>query len=331
MAEENITQLSAAMLKLQEDIAKLGYVTQASAEQLKDAQMKAKYGSESYTKGVNAAGQALGALAGAGIESAKAMYQGKKDATAFNASLGELAKAATLAGTALGGTVANNLIVTVATVGTAGKIATFGVVGTGRIGDGTVDVVVDVTGTSAIDTYVAGGASTEFTTTKTASAVTLASGLVSNLEIKLADHERVVFTDKAIAYDATGRAGDVYALLAAALGTADVTNAYKGIGIYLADAGWTNKQLAEALLATDTYKTDAGGVSNETFIKHVYKNVYGTNASLADVTALTTWMTINNYSQADVLVTASELSAFETTIGLVGLATTGIEYTPFVA
>ena len=168
-------------------------------------------------------------------------------------------------------------------------------------------------------------------TTKTASAVTLASGLVSNLEIKLADHERVVFTDKAIAYDAAGRAGDVYALLAAALGTADVTKAYTGIGIHLADAGWTNKELATALLATDTYKADAGGVSDETFIKHVYKNVYGTNASLADVTALTTWMTTNKYSQADVLVAASELAAFETTIGLVGLATTGIEYTPFVA
>jgi hypothetical protein len=237
----------------------------------------------------------------------------------------------TLAGTALGGTVANNLIVTVATVGTLGKIATFGVVGTGRVGDGTVDVVVDVTGTTGIDTYTTGGASTEFTTTKTVDNVKLASTLVSNMEFNLANHERVVFTDKAIAYDATGRAGDVYALLAAALGTADVTKAYTGIGIYLADAGWTNKQLAEALLATDTYKTDAGGVSNETFIKHVYKNVYGTNASLADVTALTTWMTTNNYSQADVLVTASELAAFETTIGLVGLATTGIEYTPFVA
>ena len=137
-----------------------------------------------------------------------------------------------------------------------------------------------------------------------------------------------MFSDKAIAYDAAGRAGDVYALLAAALGTTDVTNAYKGIGIYLADAGWTNKQLAEALLTTDVYKTDAGGVSNETFIKHVYKNVMGTNATLADVTAYTSWMTANNYSQADVLVMASELAAFETSIGLVGLATTGIEYTP---
>ena len=236
----------------------------------------------------------------------------------------------TLAGTALGGTSVNNLIVTVATVGAAGKIATFGVVGTGRVGDGTVDVQVDVTGTTRIDTYVAGGASTEFTTTKTASAVTLTSTLVNNLEIKLADHERVVFTDKAIAYDATGRAGDVYALLAAALGTADVTKAYTGIGIALADSGWTNKQLATALLSTDVYKADAGGVSDETFIKHVYKNVMGTNASLADVTGLTNWMTTNKYTQADVLVMASELATFETAIGLVGLATTGIEYTPFV-
>ena len=234
----------------------------------------------------------------------------------------------TLAGTALGGTSANNLIVTVGTVGTAGKIATFGVVGTGRVGDGTVDVQVDVTGTSGIDTYTVGGASTEYTTTKTTSAVTLVSSLVSNLEIKLADHERVVFTDKAIAYDAAGRAGDVYALLAAALGVADVTKAYEGIGIHLADAGWTNKELATALLATDTYKADAGGVSDETFIKHVYKNVTGTTATIADVTALTNWMTANKYSQADVLVIASELPAFETAIGLVGLATTGIEYTP---
>ena len=236
----------------------------------------------------------------------------------------------TLAGTALGGTAANNLIVTVATVGTLGKVATFGVVGTGRVGDGTVDIQVDVTGTTGIDTYTMGGKSTEYTTTKTAAKVNLVSTLVSNMEFNLADHERVVFTDKAVAYDAAGRAGDVYALLAAALGTPDVTNAYKGIGIHLADAGWTNKELATALLATDAYKTDAGGVSNETFIKHVYKNVFGADATLTQVTDYTAWMTNSNLSQADVLVAASELAAFETTIGLVGLATTGIEYTPVV-
>ena len=259
------------------------------------------------------------------------VYSVVLDSLAASAGTGYLAgDTITLAGTALGGTVANNLIVTVATVGTLGKIATFGVVGTGRVGDGTVDVTVDVTGTAGVDTYNMGGASTEYTITKTADNVKLASTLVSNMEFNLANHERVVFTDKAIAYDAAGRAGDVYALLAAALGVADVTKAYEGIGIYLADSGWTNKELATALLATDTYKADAGGVSDETFIKHVYKNVMGTTATLADVTALTNWMTTNKYSQADVLVIASELASFETTIGLVGLATTGIEYTPVV-
>ncbi len=257
------------------------------------------------------------------------VYSVVLDSLAASAGTGYVAgDTITLAGTALGGTVANNLIVTVATVGAAGKIATFGVVGTGRIGDGTVDVQVDVTGTDSVDTYTVGGASTEYTTTKNEDDITLASSLVNNLEIKLADHERVVFTDTAIAYDADGRAGDVYALLAAALGESDVTTEYTGFGIYFADQGMTNKQLAEALLSTDVYKTDAGGVSNETFIKHVYKNVMGTDATLTDVAGLTNWMTANNYSQADVLVIASELESFETTIDLVGLATTGIEYTP---
>ena len=290
-------------------------------------------------KAINATYQNVTGLTGGGgadaafdVTKTDGVYSVVLDSLAASAGSGYVAgDTITLAGTALGGTVANNLIVTVATVGALGKIATFGVVGTGRVGDGTVDVSVDVTGTTGVDTYTFGGASTEFTVTKTADKITAASTLATNVSYTLADHERVVFTNKAIAYDAAGRAGDVYALLSAALGTSDVTNAYKGIGIYLADAGWTNKQLAEALLATDVYKTDAGGVSTETFLKHVYKNVFGTDATLAQVTAYTDWMTTNNLSQADVLVTASELTAFETTIGLVGLATAGIEYTPFVA
>ena len=265
------------------------------------------------------------------VTKTEGVYSVVLDSLAASAGAGYVAgDTITLAGTALGGTVTNNLIVTVATVGAAGKVATFGVVGTGRVGDGTVDVTVDVTGTTGVDTYTFGGASTEFTVTKTADKITAASTLATNVSYTLANHERVVFTDKAVAFDAAGRAGDVYALLAAALGTADVTNTYKGIGIHLADAGWTNKQLAEALLNTSVYKTDAGGVSNETFIKHVYKNVFGADATLTQVADYTAWMTNSNLSQADVLVAASELAAFETTIGLVGLATTGIEYTPYV-
>ena len=105
MAEENITAaakaVSEAMLQVQADLARYGQVTQQTAEQLKDAQMKAKFGVENFTKGTNTAGQALAALAGAGIESTKAMYEGKKGMGAFNSGLDELSKAAALAGTAL--------------------------------------------------------------------------------------------------------------------------------------------------------------------------------------------------------------------------------------
>lgn len=260
------------------------------------------------------------------------VYTAVLDALAASAGHGYVAgDTITVAGTALGGTSpTNDLILTVATVGALGKIATFGSVGTGRAGDGVVDVVVDVTGTTDLDTYVFDGKSTDFTLTKTASKISAVSTLSPTVSFELADHERVVFSDKAIAYDAAGKAGDVYSILAAALGVSDVTKEYEGIGIYLADKGWTKTQLAEALLATDTYKADAGGVSDETFIKHVYKNVTGTDATLTDVTALGNWMHGNHLSQADVLVAASDLPAFETAIGLVGLATTGIQYTPVV-
>lgn len=290
-------------------------------------------------KAINATYQdKTGTTSGAGtgakfdVTKTEGVYSVVLDSATASAGTGYVAgDTITIAGSGIGGAnTTNDLILTVATVGTGGKIATFGSVGTGRAGDGTVDVQVDVAGTTGIDTYTVGGKSTEFAITKNTSNVTLASTLATNVSMTLADHERVVFTDKAIAYDAAGRAGDVYALLAAALGTADVTKAYTGVGINLADKGWTNKQLAEALLSTDVYKTDAGGVSNETFIKHVYKNVFGTDATLTQVTDYTAWMTNNSLSQADVLVSASELAAFETTIGLTGLATTGIEYTPVV-
>ena len=279
-------------------------------------------------------GTSSGAGTGAKFDVIKTngVYTVALDAATASAGTGYVAgDTITILGSTLGGVnTTNDLILTVATVGTGGKIATFGSVGTGRVGDGTVDIQVAVAGTTGVDTYTMGGKSTEFVITKTATNIELDSTLSTNVEFNLADHERVVFTDKAVAYDAAGRAGDVYALLAAALGTADVTKAYTGVGIRLADSGWTNKELATALLATDVYKTDAGGVSNETFIKHVYKNVYGTDATLTQVTDYTAWMTNSKLTQADVLVAASELAAFETTIGLVGLATTGIEYTPVV-
>jgi len=103
MAEANIELEHMARLLEQAngEVQRYGKVTKETQEAMTDAQMKAKFGVENFTKSTNTAGQALAALAGAGIESTKAMYEGKKGAAAFNSSLDEMSKAAALAGTAL--------------------------------------------------------------------------------------------------------------------------------------------------------------------------------------------------------------------------------------
>jgi len=238
----------------------------------------------------------------------------------------------TILGSQLGGVNgANNVIVTVATVGAGGKIATFGAVGTGRVGDGVVDINIDVTGTSGVDTYTLVGDSDDYTVSFNADTndITVSSDLVSNFNFNLADHERVVFDDKAIAFDTTGVAGDVYSLIGAGLGVSDITPEFMGAGIYLKELGWSDVQIAQALLNTQVYKEDAGGVSNETFIKHVWHNVFGTNATLTQVTDLVNYMDTNHLTQAQVLVAAANREEFQTTIDLVGMQTTGIEYIPY--
>ena len=119
---------------------------------------------------------------------------------------------------------ANNLILTVGTVGVNGAIATFGSVGTGRVGDGVVDVVIDVTGTDGVDTYTIAGNSTDYTLTYDEdTGIVATSTLLSTVEFNLNNHERVVFDDTAIAYDLVdGKAGEVFTVLAAAFGVTDV-------------------------------------------------------------------------------------------------------------
>lgn len=238
----------------------------------------------------------------------------------------------TVLGTALGGTVTNNLILTVATTGLNGAIATFGAVGTGRVGDGVIDVIVDVEGTDAVDTYTFQGDSTEYTLNFDDNTVVATSTLLNNVEFNLSNYERVVFDDTAIAYDLVnnGAAGQVYSVLAAAFGIADVTAELMGKALAYKDQGLTKKQLAELVVNSTDFAEDAGGVSNETFVKNVFLNVVGRNSTLAETAHYVGVIERGNQTKADLLVMASNLESFQTTIDLVGMQTTGVEYTPYV-
>jgi hypothetical protein len=283
-----------------------------------------------------------GATSGAGagakfnVQKTNGTYITTLDST--NAGLGYVAgDTITILGTNLGGTVTNNEIITVGTVGVGGKIATFGVIGTGRIGDGIVRTIINVTGTTGIDTYTFSDKASNFTVVNdlTNKAINLTSVLDTQVSFKLADHERIVFTDKATAFDITGNAGDVYALLKASFG-GTVSKVYEGIGISLEDAGTTSLGIADAIVNSAPFKALA--TDNTNFVNLVYTNVMGAAPTIAQALPFINALAAGTSTQTQLLNAAAHITAFQQTIGLVGvapattgvLATSGIDYTPYV-
>ena len=205
--------------------------------------------------------------------------------------------------------------------------------GGGWIGDSDIDFLVEATGTSDPHEVLNINATRDqFTVTKGTNGVfVFVPNNVDDSMITTKDVERVVFNDKALALDVNGPAGEIYALLAAGLGLSDVTSELIGIGLALQDAGKVDTEIAQILLNSSLYKADALGTSNETFVKHVYKNITGQTISWADLTMYTGWLDSEAWTQAQLLEAASNLTSFRdvTHINLVGMVDTGIEYTPF--
>lgn len=231
----------------------------------------------------------------------------------------------TIKGSAIGGVDGtNDLIVTVATVGTGGKIATFGAVGTGRLGDGKIDVLFEGTGTTAkAETFELGGKKADFNiAVNTKGVATVTHPQLSDVSLILTDVERLKFSDKTVAFDVKGDAGEVYALLSAAFGKADVTEALLGTYIALKDSGKTDTEVAQAVLNSTAYKTDAMGTGNETFVKHVYHNLTGNAIGITDLELFTGFLDRKELSQAEMLERASNLEFFRDAdhIDLVGMS-----------
>ena len=242
----------------------------------------------------------------------------------------------TIPGASLGGTTGvNNDIITVGSIGTNGTIKTFGSVGAGAIGNGTINTVIDVTGTTGVDTYTFNDKSADYTVVNdtTNKVINVTSTLNTTVSFKLEQHERVVFTDKATAFDITGTAGDVYALLKAGFGGV-VNTTYEGLGIKLEDGGTTSAGIAQAIVTAPVFVT--ANPDFATFVNNVYTNVMGVaptpTQALPYVSALATGQT----TESALLNAAAHLTSFQQTIGLVGiapattgvLASSGIDYIP---
>jgi hypothetical protein len=94
-------RLAQLMADVNRQMQEYGEVSQETQKKVYDANMKAKLGINNATAVMEGAGKAAGHLAKAGAEAAKAMYDNKKGATAFNSSMDSISSAATAAGAAL--------------------------------------------------------------------------------------------------------------------------------------------------------------------------------------------------------------------------------------
>jgi hypothetical protein len=103
MADANFEaqRMAELMAQVNEELARYGQVSRQTQSEVDDAQMKAKYGIQNFTKGTAKGAEAVTALANAAGAAGKAMLEGKKGATAFNDSVDQLATAATAAAGAL--------------------------------------------------------------------------------------------------------------------------------------------------------------------------------------------------------------------------------------
>lgn len=134
--------------------------------------------------------------------------------------------------------------------------------------------------------------------------------------------ERLKFTDKSIAIDLDGNAGNTAKVIGAVLGSSSVKNpTHVGIGLSYTDKGMSYSDLGALALSA------VGASTNDAIVTTLWRNVVGFNPSAAEKAPFIK-MLADGMKAGDLVVLAADTASNTANIGLVGLIQTGIEYTP---
>jgi hypothetical protein len=183
-----------------------------------------------------------------------------------------------------------------------------------------------IDGGQGLDTSVYSAASSAFTLAKLPGTdkfkVTSAS---AGIQDELTNIERLKFTDKSVALDLNGNAGMTAKILGMVFGSAEVSNkTYAGIGLNLLDKGFAYEQLMglalDAKLGT--------GFSHAQLVNLLYQNLLNINADSGAVAYWSGLLDQGAYTHASLAAMASELDMNKTKVNLVGLAQSGLDFTP---
>jgi hypothetical protein len=180
-----------------------------------------------------------------------------------------------------------------------------------------------VDGGSGIDKVAYPASSSDYAVSYNPTGTITVKGKIASSQLDvLSNIERVSFTDKSMAYDLNGNAGITAKILGAVFGSQALTNKnYVGIGLSFLDAGWSYDNLAA--LALDA----AGAKTNDQIVSLLWANVIGGKATSADKAPYISLLE-NGMTPGALAHLAADTSFNTTSIKLVGLALSGLEYIP---
>ena len=210
------------------------------------------------------------------------------------------------------------------------------------IGGGGNDILL---GGPGYDLAVFSGPRAVYTVTRAANQLTVQDQTGTDGADQLTDVERLVFSDGFFAMDLgkTEAAGKTALLVGATLGLAGFANTVVvGSVIHYFEATVTisvnglstvaNPTLlmaAQFLVNNGITESLAGGPGNAKFVSLIYSNLVGAAPDAPTLAMLTGLLDSGQYNKASLLAAAAELQLNQDHIGLIGLATAGLQYLPF--
>jgi len=145
----------------------------------------------------------------------------------------------------------------------------------------------------------------------------------------LANVERLQFADGFVAIDLGGNAGTVAKVIGAMFGLPTLKDkAVVGNALGRVDAGMSELDLIAWAIDSDLFLSLAGSRSNTAFVDLVYANVVGVKPGPADLAHFVGLLDSGLFTQATLGLLAAEIDINQAHVDLVGLAGSGLDYTP---
>jgi uncharacterized delta-60 repeat protein len=216
--------------------------------------------------------------------------------------------------------------------GTSGNDSLNGSSGNDTVPGGGGDDIIN--GETGIDISMYFGKYTNYSITKTVQGYTVRDKSGTDGTDTLTSIERLQFSDKKIALDVTheGNAGKALEFIGMLAFNKVTDKAIVGEIISYFDQLPNMHDICQLAISGGLTRALAGGdSSNAALAQLVFRNVVGHEASSGDVDSLVSYMDGRNasYSQADFLSIIAGIDLNQSHVNLVGLQTTGLEYTEY--